>query len=132
MTQDITDVMRADKIVERLAKDPRVQQIVADAHLFDSLRSEPGWQRLFTMVQAKKGRWMDSITRRLMGPQKQWPTPEEIAYYQGFYQGAVFVVAHPEHAEKNLESAAQVAWAMSFGEDEDDDVFDEPTQEVDE
>lgn len=127
----VTDVQRADLIVAKLAKDPRVQQIVADAHLFESLRHEPGWQRLFSMVQAKKSRWMDTISNRLMGAQKQWPKPEEIAYYQGFYQGAVFVLAHPEYAEHNLERAAQVAWAMSFGEDEDDEVFDEPTEEVD-
>jgi hypothetical protein len=129
---DITDVQRADLIVERLARDPRVQQIVADARLFDSLRAEPGWQRLFSMVQAKKGKWMDSVSKRLMGAQKQWPKPEEIAYHQGFYQGAVFVLAHPEYAEHNLENAAKVAWAMSFGDEDDDDTFDQhDDQEVD-
>lgn len=127
---DITDVQRADMIVERLAKDPRVQQIVADARMFDHLRSEPGWQRLFSMVQAKKGKWMESISTRLMGPKKQWPQPDEIAYYQGFYQGAVFVLAHPEYAEANLERAAQVAWAMSFDDADDEDTFDQYDQEV--
>lgn len=113
------DVERANEIVERMLREPRVQKIVADARLFDSLRENPAWQRLFQMVQSRKRKWMEDIASRLITPGAKPPTPEEIAYYQGFYQGAVFVLAHPEHAEKNLERAARVAWAMNSGDDED-------------
>lgn len=113
-----TDVERADRIVERLLKEkPGIHQVVADARMFSDLRESPGWQRLFTMVQAKKGRWMEQISVRLMGPKKSWPEPDEIAYYQGFYQGAIFVLSHPEHAEKNLEKAARLAWSLYGGDD---------------
>jgi hypothetical protein len=118
-----TDVERANRIAERLLEtNPKVAKIVADARLFDSLRTDPGWQRLFERVRAKEGKWMQSVLNRLMGPKRNWPEPTEIAYYQGFYQGAVFVLAHPEHAEANLERAARLAWIMS----EEDD----PTEEV--
>ena len=106
------EVSRADRILAELSDDPRVAQVVADAHLFDELRSNPGWQRLFDRVAARKAKWMSSLCTRLMGPQKLWPKPEEIAYYQGFFQGAVWVLAHPEHAERNLERAAERAWMM--------------------
>ncbi len=119
---ELSETQRANKIVDKLARDPRVQQIVADAHLFDSLRSEPGWQRLFSMVQAKQNKFMESISKRLMGPRKNWPEPEEIAYHQGFYQGAIFVLAHPEYAEKNLERAATVAWAMTLEDESTEEV----------
>lgn len=116
----MNELERADRIVERLAQDPKVQQIVADARLFDSLRTEPGWQRLWSMVNAKRDTWMLNVSKRFMGAQKNWPKPEEIAYHQGFYKGAFFVLAHPEHAEKNLESAARTAWAMQLEDDIED------------
>lgn len=115
-----SETERAQRIADRLLKtNPKVAQVVADARLFDSLRSDPGWQRLFEHVKAKQGKWMQSILDRMMGPKKRWPEPEEIAYHQGFFQGAVFVLAHPEHAEANLERAARIAWAMSYEEDTD-------------
>lgn len=118
-----SEVERANRIADRLVKtNPKVAQIVADARLFDRLRSDPGWQRLYEHVQAKQGRWMQTVLKRLMGPKKHWPEPEEIAYYQGFYQGAIFVLAHPEHAEANLERAASVAWAMAYEEDQAEEV----------
>ncbi len=120
----VNELERADEIIKRLAADPvrgpKVQQIIADARLFDSLRQEPGWQRLWGMVQAKRERWMVNVTKRFMGAKKNWPAPEEIAYYQGFYFGAVFVLAHPEHAEESLERAARIAWAMTLEDDEED------------
>jgi hypothetical protein len=111
------EVERANRIAEKLKTNPRIQQIAADARLFDALRSDPGWRRLFEHTQAKRGKWMDSILSRLMGPKKYWPAVEEIAYHQGFYQGAIFVLAHPEYAEKNLERAARMAWAMTYEDD---------------
>ena len=108
-----------NEVVERMLRDPKVAKIVHDARLFNDLRENPGWKRLFEVVSARKAKWMDSVSQRFMGPKKYWPAPEEIAYYQGFYQGAVFVLAHPEHAEANLERAARVAWALTQDEPEE-------------
>lgn len=109
----MSEVEFSNRVVERLLKDPKIAQVVADARLFDSLRAEPAWQRLFEHVSAKRDRWMQSILKRLMGPQKSWPSTEEIAYHKGFYEGAVFVLAHPEHAEQNLEKAARIARVLT-------------------
>lgn len=99
-------------IWDEILKDPKIAPIVRDARLFDSLRTNEAWKRLHQMVEAKRERWMRSVAERFMGPQRGWPKPEEIAYYQGFYYGAQFVLRHPEHAEQSLERAATMAWAM--------------------
>lgn len=118
-----SDVERANRIAERLLKEnPKVAQVVADARIFDSLRTNVGWQRLFEHVSAKKSTWMEGILTRLMGPKKFWPQTEEIAYHKGFYEGAFFVLAHPEHAEKNLERAARIAWSMTYEDDQQEDA----------
>jgi hypothetical protein len=117
-----SDLERADDIVEHLARDPKVQQIVADARMFDELRTHPAWRRLFEIVRIDQEKMYAKISKRVLGPAKNWPTPEEVAYYRGFYQGAIFVLAHPEHAEKNLERAARVAWTMYGGETDDQEV----------
>jgi hypothetical protein len=117
------EVARTDAIIERLMKDParaeRINQIVADARLFDGLRENAGWQRLYERVLSKKSRCMQYVLDRFMGPSKNWPAVEEIAYYQGFYQGAVFVLAHPEHAEENLERAARIAYVLAYEDDKE-------------
>lgn len=117
------EVERANRIVEILAKNPRVNQIVADARLFDELRTHPAWKRLYEMVRNDKEKVLGKIAKRVLGPEKNWPSPAEVAYYRGFYQGAIFVLSHPEHAERNLESAAKAAWTM-FGDefDQEEDV----------
>ena len=117
----MNDTERANKVLERVALDPKMQQVIADARLFDGLRENPGWRRLFEMVSAKKVKWMDSITKRLMGPKSQWPEADEIAYHRGFYEGAFFVLVHPEVAEQNLEKAARVAWRL-YGDDDTEEV----------
>lgn len=114
-----TDVERADRIVEKLARDPKVQQIVADARLFDELRTHPAWHRLYDMVRADQERVYGKLAARFIKRSELWPTPEEVAYYRGFYQGAIFVLSHPEHAEANLEKAAKVAWRL-YGDEQDD------------
>jgi hypothetical protein len=101
-----------DRVFQEILKDPKVAGIVRDARLFDSLRTNEAWKRLHQLVEAKKERWMRTVAERFMGPQRNWPKPEEIAYYQGFYYGAQFVLRHPEHAEHSLERAATLAWAM--------------------
>lgn len=113
------EVAKADQIVDLLLKgNPKIHQVVADARMFDGLREQPGWQRLYSMVVAKQDKWMQDISKRLMGPKKRWPDSDEIAYHQGFFQGALFVLAHPEYAEKNLERSARLAWNL-YGDDND-------------
>lgn len=121
---ELREVEVANGIVERLAKNPRVQQIVADARIFDELRMNPAWQRLYSMVRNDQEKVYAKISKRVLGPKDNWPTPEEVAYYRGFYQGAIFVLSHPEHAEKNLEKAAKTAWLM-YGEEATDNEEDE-------
>lgn len=120
----MNDLERADRIADRVLRNPKVAQIVADAHLFDSLRDNPGWRRLFEVVSAKREKWMKNVSARFMGPQSRWPKPDEIAYHKGFYEGAFFVLAHPEYAEENLERAARIAWAM-MAEDTEPEEADE-------
>lgn len=100
----------ADFVAERMKQDPKIQRVVADAHLFDDLRRDPGWKRLYERVVADKRRIMEGVATRLLAGEKV--TQEEIEFYRGFYQGAVFVLQHPEHAERNLERAARVAWLL--------------------
>ena len=115
------DVERVNRVLERAARDPKIQQVIADARLFDSLRNDPGWRRLYDIVAAQKGRWMQKLANRLMyGPK---PSPEEIAYYRGFYEGAYFVLVHPEVAEANLERAAQIAWTLAGEDDDTEEVY---------
>jgi hypothetical protein len=81
----------------------------------------PGWQRLYEMVRNDQERVYAKISKRVLGPEKNWPTPAEVAYYRGFYQGAIFVLSHPEHAERNLEQAAKAAWTMYGDESNEED-----------
>ena len=101
----------ADLLARRALADPNVQRVVLDAHLFDALRRDPGWQRLYDKAKHEKARVQKSLMDR-MWEGKDIPTPEEIAYYKGFMQGTIWVLAHPEHAEKRLESAAREAWKI--------------------
>lgn len=119
------DVERSEEIAARVlaeaAKNPKIQQVVADARMFDALRENPGWRRLFDIVAAHKAKWMNELARRMMyGPK---PSSEEIAYHRGWIEGGYFVLVHPEVAEQNLERAAQLAWRL-YGENNED------TQEV--
>lgn len=95
-----------------MKRDPKIQAIVADAHLFDSLRENAAWKRLYEKVMAQKDRYMNGLAQRLMGPKDRHPSPEEIAYHKGYYQGAVAVLSAPELAEANLERAARIAWLL--------------------
>ena len=106
----------ADMVADRMRQDPKVAKIVADAHLFDGLKEHQGWKRLYERVMAQKDRYMLEIAKRLIRPGAQPPSSEEIAYQQGFYQGAVWLVSHPALAEQNLERAARLAWLMTLEE----------------
>jgi hypothetical protein len=118
----MNDTERANRVLERAALDPKIQQVIADARLYDTLRENPAWRRLYEMVAAKKERWMRDITDRLMRKKSEWPEAEEIAYHRGFYEGAFFVLVHPEVAEANLEKAAKIAWRL-YGDDDTEEVF---------
>jgi hypothetical protein len=110
----------SDRVFDAILKDPKIAGIVRDARLFDGLRTNEAWIRLHKIVEAKHDRWQAAILKRLMGPKKNWPESEEIAFNQGFYYGAQFVLRHPEYAEQSLERAATIAWAM-LQEKEDED-----------
>lgn len=103
----------ADLVVDRMRRDQKVATIVADAQMFDDLRTHPGWRRLFNRVQADKSKYAGELARRMMGPKSRRPTDEEIAYQQGFYAGAHWIVSHPDKAMENLERTARIAWLMT-------------------
>lgn len=104
----------ADFLRDRALSDPKVQRIVADVRLFEGLKENPGWRRLYEKVASDKERYLSGLSRRMMAGEKI--PPEEIAYHRGFYQGAIWVLAHPEVAEKNLERAARMAYVLAAEE----------------
>lgn len=114
----------ADFVAEQMRKDPKIQRIVADAHLFDDLRQSQGWKRLYEKVVVDKQRVTNDLARRLMQGRKV--SAEEVAYYRGFYQGAVYVLEHPAQAERSLERAASVAWALVQNETQKEHEEDSP------
>ncbi len=105
-----TELSAAEFVSERMKRDPKIKAIVADAHLFDDLRQNAGWKRLYDRVVVDKQRVTNEVASRLMAGEKIGP--EEIAYYRGFYQGAVYILEHPAQAEKRLERAARTAWLL--------------------
>lgn len=109
-----SDDERADRILAELADNPRVQRIAADARLFSELREQPGWQRLYSLVRAKRDRWMLEVAHAFMRKQENWPSPVEISFKRGFYFGALWIISHPEEAERTLEDTARRAWAMTL------------------
>ena len=107
----------ADWIIAKSKKDPRLAAIIQNVQLFEDLKAHPAWRKLFELAVKDKERWFDRVARRMWGyPEMKLPTPEEIAYHKGFYQGCVWVLSHPEMAEASLESAARAAWLMSEGQ----------------
>lgn len=110
----------ADLIADRMRRDPKIATIVSDAQMFDQLQQDPGWRRLFEKVKADKERIERSLAKRMFS-RKERPSDEEIAFYQGFYQGAVFVLGHPDKAMENLERIARIAWTLVQAEVNDDE-----------
>jgi len=104
----------ADFVAEKAKKDPKVRQTIRDAHLFDSLKSHEGWKRLAEHVRADRERFLMRLAKRLMSGQVV--DQREIDYQRGFYQGAEWVIGHPEEAEASLERAARRAWRMAQDE----------------
>ncbi len=105
------EISAAEFIKERMKQDPKIRRIVSDAHVFDDLKQMAGWRRLYETVKADKAKVMQEVAARLMKGDR--PSQEEIEYYRGFYQGAVYVLEHPAQAEANLERAARTAWVLA-------------------
>lgn len=101
----------ADLVAERAKKNPKVRQTIRDAHLFDSLKESEAWKRLAELVRADRERFFAKIAKRLMRGEPV--SKEEIDFHRGFYQGAEWVIGHPEEAEASLERAARRAWRMA-------------------
>lgn len=112
----------ADLIADRMRKDPKVATIVADAQMFDQLQQDPGWRRLYEKVAADKARFMDGLARRMFGPKKNRPSDEEIAFQQGFYQGAIWILSYPDKAMENLERTARIASVLVLQESNEEGV----------
>lgn len=108
------DDARADRILAELADDPKVQAVAADARMFSELRDQPGWQRLYSLVKGKRDRWMLSVAKEFMAEPERWPKPMEINFHRGYYFGALWIVSHPEQAERTLERTARRAWLMTL------------------
>lgn len=98
----------ADFVAARMREEPRVAQIVNEAHLLDGLKDHAGWKRLIERVRSHESRWMETVTARLMRGERVEQT--EIDYRRGFYEGARWILEHPAQAEAALEEAAQAAW----------------------
>lgn len=100
----------ADFVAKRARQQPKVQEIVKEAALYDSLRENDAWKRLAQRVREDRDRYLTGVAGRLMAGKDV--SKEEIAYMRGFYFGAKWIIEHPEEAEKSLERAARAAWRM--------------------
>ncbi len=104
----------ADWIAERAKRDPGIAKVIENAHLFDELRQNPAWQKLYQLAKQREEKIRTAIANRIW--RGATVSPEEIAYQRGFYQGCIWVLSHPENAEKSLEKAARMAWLLSQDE----------------
>ena len=106
----------AEWLVAKAKRDPKVAEIIERAHLFDDLRTHPAWVRLLEYAEREKDRFLASLVRRLWETPHKPPSPGEIEYHKGFYQGSLWVLKHPEMAEASLAQAARAAWLMAQDE----------------
>lgn len=107
--------------VKRAKRDPKLQELIERANLFDDIKAHPGWRKLHDMARGQKDRFFDGVVARMWAKPPELPAIEEVAYYQGFYQGAMWVLAHPEMAEHSLYQAARAAYLLSQGRDPEED-----------
>lgn len=114
-----------DLLAERVQEDPNIRQVVLDAKQFDGLKEDPGWQRLYERLRGQRDSFLVNVSRRMMTGQEV--SRDEIVYHRGFYDGAMYAVAHPEVAFANLERAAKMAYFMKLnefmGEEEEDTPY---------
>lgn len=102
----------------KLETDPKFRVIAEDARVFGELKEQRGWQRLIERLEREKEEYLRDVAVRLLDGREV--SQREIDFMSGFYKGALYVLKHPEVAEKSFEKAARLAW-----------VFDEHDQEVD-
>lgn len=119
MEDDRSPDVIAEWIERKAKKDPKLGQILDNARLFGELRSQPAWVRLRDVMQAHKRVIRQRIADRVWDDPRKMPTADEIAYYKGFFEGANWIVSHPEHAEAALDRVARAAWLLSNDEDID-------------
>lgn len=94
-------------------KDGKLQELAERAAVFDDLKNHPAWRRLYELAVAEKESFFRGVTARMWNKPPVLPTESEVAYHQGFYQGALWLLAHPEMAEKSLYAAARAAYLLS-------------------
>lgn len=95
----------------------RLDRLRQEVEAFGSLREHVGWQRLLKRTIAQKEEWFEKLARKIASGQ---PLDEkfqrQVDYDRGWYDGAIYVLRHPELSEEALESALAVAWALRSGE----------------
>lgn len=107
-----------DWLQGKLESDPKFRVIAEDARIFGELMEQRGWQRLMERLTKEREEYLRDVAVRLLDGRQV--DQREIDFMAGFYKGALYVLKHPEQAEKSFEKAARLAW-----------VFDEAEQEVD-
>lgn len=107
----------------KLETDPKFRVIAEDARIFGELMEQPGWQRLIERIEREKDEYLHDIARRLLDGRKEIAVDQrEIDFMAGFYKGALYVLKHPEVAEKSFTKAAHLAWVLDEADQEVDDV----------
>lgn len=110
----------ASWLLKKAKTDERIQTIIYNVQVFEDLKTHPAWRKLRELADKEKAKWMNRFTKRLWAyPEGDLPTPEEIVFHKGFFQGCVWVLAHPEMAEASLESAARAAWLIASGDQDE-------------
>ena len=105
---------------DKLENDQKFKVIAEDARIFGELMSQPGWQRLMERLTKEKDEYLLDIAKRLLDGREV--DQREIDFMSGFYKGALYVLKHPEEAEKSFEKAARLAWVFEGQEQEVQDV----------
>lgn len=95
----------------------RLDRLRQEVEAFGSLRDQVGWQRLLKRTIAQKDDWFAKLARKLAsGAPLDASFQRQVDYDRGWFDGALYVLRHPELSEEALESALAVAWALRSGE----------------
>ena len=100
----------AEYVAQKARQDPEIRAKIQDVRMFDGLREHQGFQHLRKKVAEQQDGFADRIARKILtgGEVDQ----REIDYMRGYIEGAMFVVMRPEVAERNLELAGRLAYAL--------------------
>ena len=99
-------------VAEKAAKDPKIQQVLADVRLLDHLREDAGWRMLFRRVEEQKEGFLRLLAKRLMTGKEV--SQREIDFMRGYYSGALDTANKPAKAAADLEKAAREAYAQGL------------------